>query len=96
MALATINSDSIKLFEDYVNENKNLLEGTVYENLIANNLKFKLKPGHKVLILSLPEALENNEVKKKQYFNIGGTIESRKFHSVSRKKNNKFRRQAFV
>lgn len=42
------------------------MEGTVYEHLIENNLDFKLKPGHKAIILSLPQALKIYEVKNKK------------------------------
>lgn len=63
-ALATINSTSIKNIEEYVNENKNILKETVYEHLITNDLAFKLKPGHKSIILNLPKSLELYEAKK--------------------------------
>lgn len=61
--LATINPTTIKSIEEYVNENKDLLKGTTYESLIANNLEFKLKPGHKAIILSLPNQLKEYEKK---------------------------------
>lgn len=60
--LATIDQNSIKSIEDYVNENKNILEGTVYQN----QLNFRLKPGHKSFILSLPKALLEHEKKSKK------------------------------
>lgn len=63
-ALATIDSTAIKNIEEYINENKSILKDTVYEDIIVNNSVFKLKPGHKAIILNLPKALENYEEKK--------------------------------
>lgn len=63
-ALATINSATITNIEEHVNENKQVLKDTVYEDLLLNDLPFKLKPGHKAIILNLPKLLEQNESKK--------------------------------
>lgn len=61
-AVACVNQSSIKVIEEYVNENKNILKGTAYEN----TLNFKLKPGHKAFILGLPQALKDYEQKKQK------------------------------
>lgn len=58
-SLLELNQDSIKQIEDHVNENKFLLEGTVYEHILRQNLNFKFKPGHKALIFSLPKLISN-------------------------------------
>lgn len=61
-ALANIDQNSIKLIEEHVNENKGILKGTVYKN----SVNFKLKPGHKAIILGIPNALKNYELKNKK------------------------------
>lgn len=66
LALTTIDHSSIKSIEDYVNDNRVILVDTVYEHSIENNLDFKLKPGHKAIILGLPKALQNYELKNKK------------------------------
>lgn len=60
-ALSTIDLVAIKSIEEYVNNNKHLLEGTVYEN---QNVDFKFKPGHRLILLGLPKALAEYEAKK--------------------------------
>lgn len=64
-AIASINSSSIKSIEDYINENKEILKNSVYEHLVENDLPFKLKPGHKSIILTLPKSLQEYKVKQK-------------------------------
>lgn len=61
-AIKLINSDSIHSIEEYINSNTNLLKDTPYENTIP----FKLKPGHKALILSLPVVISQEKVKIKR------------------------------
>lgn len=74
--LAAIDQNSIKSIEDYVNENKHLLEGTVYQN----QLNFRFKPGHKSIILGLPKALLGYKKKsqKNRVCNSGYTEEQLK------------------
>lgn len=62
LAIALVNQSSIKVIEEYVNEHKNILNGTAYEN----SPNFKLKPGHKAIILGLPQALIDYEQKKQK------------------------------
>lgn len=64
-SLATIDHNSVKSIEDFVNENRALLKDTVYENSIEDDLLFKFKPGHKSLIVSLPNALKVYESRNK-------------------------------
>lgn len=58
LAISSIDSKAIKSIEEYINKHKHLLTGTEYENLIANNLEFKLTPSHKSIVSSLPKLLE--------------------------------------
>lgn len=67
-ALTTLNPETIKTIEEFINENKNVLKGTVYESVIESNSVFKLKPGHKAAILSLPKALTDYEAKINKNF----------------------------
>ena len=50
-SLAFLDEDKIKEIENHVNENKFLSTGTVYENIVEQNLNFKFKPRHKALLL---------------------------------------------
>lgn len=49
-SLLTIGDETISDIEEYVNENPSILSDTSYKNV----LKFRLKPGHKSIILNLP------------------------------------------
>lgn len=61
--LLTINSNSINEIESYINANKEYLRGTAYEYCISTNSVFKLKPGHRALILSIPKKLSTKKKK---------------------------------
>lgn len=63
--LETIDKNSVKAIEDYVNENRILLKNTVYESLIDSDTIFKFKPGHRAVILSLPTAIQNRDSNEK-------------------------------
>lgn len=56
-SIKLINEESIKILETYVNENKNILKNTNYKS----NIEFKFAIGHKLLLLNLPQYLENYE-----------------------------------
>lgn len=64
-AIATIDLNSIINIQDHINENKIILKDTVYESVLENDLQFKLKPGHKSIILDLPKLLKEFEAKKR-------------------------------
>lgn len=57
-ALLCLNEESIIEIEQFVDENRDVLKGTTYEN-ITN--EFKFKPGHKIFILRLPDKLKDLE-----------------------------------
>lgn len=59
-SILEINTERISEIEQYVNDNKYLLENTVYNHIFQQNLEFKFKPGHKALILSFPNLFKNN------------------------------------
>lgn len=52
-----INKEILLDIEEFVNNNKQILEKTSYSNCFVNNTVFKLKPGHKSVLLSLPSVL---------------------------------------
>lgn len=58
-AVLALNSGSITEIEKYINENKSLLKKTSYEHCLTDNSDFKLKPGHRALLLNIPKALNN-------------------------------------
>lgn len=53
-SLSSINEQSISEIEQYVSEERTILKGTSYENCD----RFKFKPGHKSLIMSIPHELK--------------------------------------
>lgn len=63
-AILGINRDIILEIESFVNENKYILANTSYRNCIVENRNFKLKPGHKSVLLSLPGKLRDFNKKK--------------------------------
>lgn len=63
-SILEINSERIKEIENYVNENKKLLEGTIYSDIISSVKIFKFKPGHKAAILSLKKVFKTFPEKK--------------------------------
>lgn len=77
-AILLISLESIKEIEAYINENKDILKDTIYEPFILNGKIFKLKPGHKSVILNLPELLRSKEQ----------TSKPKKKSSIQREKNN--------
>lgn len=48
---------STKDIEAYTNENKEIVNETPYEYCIKEGSRFKFKPGHKAILLSLPKTL---------------------------------------
>lgn len=54
-SLKSIDSETITNIENYANENPEILQNTAYKNIS----QFKFKPGHKLLLLQLP-----NQIKK--------------------------------
>lgn len=46
-AILGINAEIISDIERFVNENKNILNGTEYSTIVQNNQIFKFKPGHR-------------------------------------------------
>lgn len=56
-AFLNLNKESILDIEEFIDENKDILQGTVYENSVQS--KFKFKPGHKAFLLGISKALEN-------------------------------------
>lgn len=62
-SLLNINIDSIKDIEEYINENKYILEKTSYELCLNNNYVFKVKPGHRAFILNIPKVLNSSKKK---------------------------------
>ena len=50
----SINSEIIGDIEEFLNENMQQLENTSYKNIT----KFKLKPGHKSILLGLPDEIK--------------------------------------
>lgn len=61
-SLALLDENKIKEIENYVNENKFLLNGSAYEHIVKQNLNFKFKPGHKALLLTLSKKLNNKSI----------------------------------
>lgn len=53
-SLKSIHSEIIADIENYANENPAILENTAYKNIS----KFKFKPGHKLLLLQLPNQIK--------------------------------------
>lgn len=54
-SLMSIDNDAIVDIEMYVNENPQILKETSYKNVN----KFKFKPGHRLLIIQLPQLIKN-------------------------------------
>lgn len=65
-ALLDIGKSSIQEIETYINENKHFLQNTAYEFCFRDNTVFKLKPGHKSNILSIPNLIRGKNKNKKQ------------------------------
>lgn len=61
----SLNKESISDIEQYINENRQILTGTPYENS-NQSINFKFKPGHKIFLLGIPKALEIYNKKKKE------------------------------
>lgn len=57
ISISSITPDTIKEIEEYVNEDLSVLKNTSYENVFH----FKLKPGHKSFILSLPNLIHRSK-----------------------------------
>lgn len=53
-SLLCINNENIADIETFANENRAILQNTSYEN----TNKFKFKPGHKLIILQLPNQIK--------------------------------------
>lgn len=67
-ALQTLDSQSIDFIEDHIEENREILSGSVYEN----KKPFKLLPGHKGLILAIPRKIDKQgSGKKKEEIQVG-------------------------
>lgn len=62
--LLGINSKNIDEIQNYLNENKFLLQNTVYEHCFSNDSVFTLKPGHRALLLSIPKVLSEEKPSK--------------------------------
>lgn len=64
-SLSELNSACITDIENYINDNKNILTDTEYNNIALENKVFKLKPGHKAAILRLPKLLVQKTTERK-------------------------------
>lgn len=68
VSLSDISEKNIEEIEIYVNKNRQLLENTIYKNIVP----FEFRPGHRSLILNLPknvqgyiESKKTNKINKK-------------------------------
>lgn len=73
ICLESINSESIKEIENHVNKRKDILKETVYENA-SSSACFEFLPGHKILLLSLPERIKQFKQEKER--KKGTTVKS--------------------
>lgn len=69
LSISSINSDSVSDIEKFVSENKHLLKDTIYEKSCESSFKFL--PGHRRLLLLLPNRFS-------EYKNLKRTKQTRK------------------
>lgn len=58
IAIESINSDSIKTLEKHINDRRCLIKDTVYDKYIKENEPFEFLPGHKIVLLNLPNRIK--------------------------------------
>lgn len=62
ISLEELEEENVKFIEDFVEENRHLLAGTIYEKKNANEFKFLI--GHRALLLALPRKIKEANSKK--------------------------------
>lgn len=61
-ALENLNSENLINIENYIEESRDLIAGTIYEN----KTPFKFLPGHRALLLSIPKKIAEKKLIKKE------------------------------
>lgn len=61
-ALENLNSEDLINIENYIEESRDLLAGTIYEN----KTPFRFFPGHRALLLNIPKKIAEKKLEKKE------------------------------